>query len=1302
VAEVERFQHIRRLFQELRDAPPAERRERLLAEPEVADEVQALLDAASEPSALDQALSSLRAEQPAQLGPYRVLRELGRGGMGVVYEAEQQAPARRVALKTLPPGLPAPALRALFRKEAQVMATSVHPGIPHVYEVFDADGEPVVAMEFVDGLTFDHVARGLDLPARAAILEAVADAVGWAHTQGVVHRDLKPTNILVTAGGQAKVIDFGVAQLGDDDGPRGSGTRAYMAPEQRAGERVGPAADVWALGALGRELLEPADPELRAILDRATQDAPATRYADGQALAAELRRWRRGQVPRAARRTPAALLRALRRRAPWAPAALAATTALAALSVAAAFGSRDALERGRAQAADQAAAQVELELAAVEAFGLDPAHAGTPAVSALWARYAAQTHGAARRRALTSALVTATEDASRLELLETLGVELAAELRWPAVGAVLSALPADRARALRAREALARWSLAEALPLLDEDGQAMLRPLLTASDVGPVRRGALLPDGGALALTEEGLVRRGPDGAVRHRWPELREVSGLHVSGDRAWAVVGDPYGPLVELRPDGALATTLPGPMFPETLSALDADRDGAPELYLTLPHPARDLWVSSPLGAPPRALHPPTTALRAELTAAPWDLDGDGQQELLVLGTPSDRGDLRVLTGLPDQVRVRERVRVSGRSVVAGRAPDGGTFVAVGAELVGDGAVQLLRWDGRLTPQAAIALPHSGRHLAAVDVDDDGLGDLVVTGFTPTSGQLATSWVRQRPDGSWGRPVTLPNVTHVADLPGSPRLWLRAGLTTWITDGRGNGFAPREISAEPPVSVGVAEEDPRLAGVRHLASLGLRREVAEALLAVSPTRYADRALARARALELLGGDDEALAHARAWLAGPLGAERDAIAATLTDRGDLEGLLRLAAAGGPVNEVVPALQAATLDERFDRPLAPAWDVHHPAGLRRLPLDGQLQLGWTDEIGAIASLPLDWSGGPLLIEVELTVEELDWAAAFALTLEQPGWSLRASLWRRDGERPGETRELLRCRPDVAPALPPGDLTGPRTIRLVWWGGRVGCALGEDHTRLVAHAAPPGGPTRLLLGGHDEGDGPWSGGRVRVRSLRVWGASLGAARGDDLRRGVAEGSAAAVQAGLSSPDPEVVASASARLGRPTLPDALPAGAMRLLLRVDPVTWAPAALTRPWGAARLLEVWGGPLTYGDPWASPLLTLDALRALDLSTSEGRRLGLARARALVEAGSLIEAEDVLRQLREAPDGAEAWRLTARVRVTTGDHAGAAEAIRRWIERSPAPELALDRLQQEPALLQAAPELRGLLRWPP
>jgi len=202
---------------------------------------------------------------PAMLGDYELLEEIGRGGMGVVYRANQRSLGRTVALKMLlRRDLASGADIARFRSEAEAAAQLDHRGIVSIFEVGESDGIPFYSMRYIEGTTLAKRLAAGSIPPReaAALLAKVADAVQAAHDRGVLHRDLKPSNILIDAAGQPHVSDFGLAKRIEADQSvthTGAilGTPCYMSPEQAAGSRgdVGPQSDVWSLGAILYQML---------------------------------------------------------------------------------------------------------------------------------------------------------------------------------------------------------------------------------------------------------------------------------------------------------------------------------------------------------------------------------------------------------------------------------------------------------------------------------------------------------------------------------------------------------------------------------------------------------------------------------------------------------------------------------------------------------------------------------------------------------------------------------------------------------------------------------------------------------------------------------------------------------------------------------------------------------------------------------------------------------------------------------------------------------------------------------------
>ncbi len=189
------------------------------------------------------------------LDRYELLREIGRGGFGVVFEARDRALGRRVAVKTVRRGAPvAPACESLRRERDA--ARLRHPNIVRVLEGGRCERGPFVVLEYLAGETLARrLARGsLPFARSIRIAVAVARALAYAHARGVLHRDLKPANVFLPSAGEPKVIDFGLARMAGRGGPSGSGTSGYMAPEQRRGGPEDARTDLFALGLLIREM----------------------------------------------------------------------------------------------------------------------------------------------------------------------------------------------------------------------------------------------------------------------------------------------------------------------------------------------------------------------------------------------------------------------------------------------------------------------------------------------------------------------------------------------------------------------------------------------------------------------------------------------------------------------------------------------------------------------------------------------------------------------------------------------------------------------------------------------------------------------------------------------------------------------------------------------------------------------------------------------------------------------------------------------------------------------------------------
>jgi beta-lactam-binding protein with PASTA domain len=269
-------------------------------------------------------------------GRYRVAHRLGTGGMADVWCAQDQELGRRVALKLLAGRLAEDdAFRERFRREAQAAAGLQHPHIVGIFDRGEWDGTPYIAMEFVAGRTLKQLVHdeGPLEPARAVDLTIqVLQALGYAHKRGIVHRDIKPQNVILDDEGQAKVADFGIAQAGASElTETGSivGTAQYLSPEQAQGQPVSPRSDLYSVGVVLYELLtgrppfeasspvtvalkqvseRPVPPSqlhpgispaLESVVLRALEKDPARRFADADEFIAALQ---------AARRSPAVVL----------------------------------------------------------------------------------------------------------------------------------------------------------------------------------------------------------------------------------------------------------------------------------------------------------------------------------------------------------------------------------------------------------------------------------------------------------------------------------------------------------------------------------------------------------------------------------------------------------------------------------------------------------------------------------------------------------------------------------------------------------------------------------------------------------------------------------------------------------------------------------------------------------------------------------------------------------------------------------------------------------------------------------
>jgi serine/threonine protein kinase len=315
---------VRVLFRELADLSPGDR-ERVFRErqvpPDVRAEIESLLnfDSTNADSlsryvsdAAHQVLASAVGAEPTHCGPYRLIRQLGSGGMGAVYLAERTDGEiqQKVAIKLLHADVDRPSWRSRFLKERQLLVSLSHPSIVHAIDAgHTAEGRPYLVMEYVDGVTIDVYCAALELRDRLALFLHVCDGVAHAHRRLIIHRDLKPSNILVDGSGQPKLLDFGIAKLLDESGNAPQTierwlTPNYASPEQLNGAIQTTATDVYSIGAVlhtlltgrtpheseaGTELSRSLPTDMAYVLRKALRHEPEERYASVEAFAEDIR-----------------------------------------------------------------------------------------------------------------------------------------------------------------------------------------------------------------------------------------------------------------------------------------------------------------------------------------------------------------------------------------------------------------------------------------------------------------------------------------------------------------------------------------------------------------------------------------------------------------------------------------------------------------------------------------------------------------------------------------------------------------------------------------------------------------------------------------------------------------------------------------------------------------------------------------------------------------------------------------------------------------------------------------------------
>ena len=1250
-------------------------------------------------------------EQPTD-DRYELRGELGRGGMGVVYSAWDRQLHRPVALKVLTSGRFASEKElARFVGEARAAAKLDHPGIVRVNDLGSVDDQPYFTMERVEGPSLSGVLEScgpLPIHEAARIVERVARAVQHAHDAGVVHRDLKPGNVLLTCEGEPRVTDFGLARLLDVESHLTAteqilGTPAFMAPESARGERdiAWVLADVYGVGALlyaaltggppavgatladvleaaarGRrpQLRRPDIPQaLVGVLDRSLKPEPERRYPSARAVADDLARFLAGETVEA---RPEGLTErgarwARRRRLLLSIGAIGAAGVAAALLVPELMEAREhALREADASTAWGETAQL-MEAAAVEgnaeyadflfdAFVEAPRHTGTGAVSDAW---------------------IARGDGVAPSPRSWLGVP---DSRPAALWSQALLTATDDARAATALLRIARWQLETASAVDGYDGAGAL---LDAAE----RLGGAEQEAERLLLRLRWAVNTGRIDAAAEAWDQAQAL-GLPEA---------DTYADPRRVR-----GLSAPGPSTGTGHTA-----GGAPD----------------PLQAQRGAIEGFTPDARGVAEA---DLDGDGAPELAIASGGWRSYDLRILG--PDGeggLRQRARRRRSAAEQVAA-IPDRwspGRHLVATWETDQYANVEVFGADAPRGPAAGLLIHR---------LTDDALEEVF---FWPTHGEVIEGIRGADLDGD-GQLEVLASVRGAGDIvlwpDQAPDTFTYARLPS--LDPARSADAARPSGAAPSAPPGLLDSPAARAweGIRAMASAGLIAQAAEAMTQLverAPASAAAEVAASAAALWGEAGrpDRAALSWERAERWEEVVRERLAAA---DPAGALAAARRWEALDGPGPPEALAAEVARWRESRDHSVSFAGGAVHPSWRIEEPLAvgeraGALYVDAMSGENALAELPLRWAGGPVALALDLRVDRLEPDSGLTLQLGggeggEDGAALGLSVVGGGGLH----RALAAC--DVGPAAAVGDpaagdpsvsealesavLDGDAPtvalqLRMTWspeddaWT----CAVSLPSRGTAAIARAPGGaPSEALtLTIREAGGAPgrWMG--AAVERLELWGVDAAAPSEVNHHR---------VNMALVKRKPDVAlalepagdtlapALALAQMGRisaavEALRDIDPARLERsaaYLLRARRETWAPLlreALGEDF-VPLFQRVWADEQLLSASWTQEALFED-LAGLDL-LSLSPALGARRAIALLNAGQLNQGAQeslawLVRWSMLSPEDGESLREQA-AHIHLAMALGAAEdgadsrAMRhagQSVRVSPYPELITDQL---------------------